>query len=238
MKKALIVCTLIFGLNTEAQINISKEITTNPTMYNVGFITLLAHYHEDGLRLNPLNATSQGDYRYNDTLPNFLSVDYKKELKNYYISYLAKSKKFEKAKLSESEQMSFAILKWECEINLEGLAFENYTPIDQMWSMNLMIGQLAGGSSAQPFKTIEDYDNWLKRLNDYVLWLKSAKSKMKAGIKAKNVLPKSLIKKVLPQLASVADAELESNLFYSPIHDFPSEFTRMFYDYYREREVL
>lgn len=225
MKKALIVCTLIFGLNTEAQINISKEITTNPTMYNVGFITLLAHYHEDGLRLNPLNATSQGDYRYNDTLPNFLSVDYKKELKNYYISYLAKSKKFEKAKLSESEQMSFAILKWECEINLEGLAFENYTPIDQMWSMNLMIGQLAGGSSAQPFKTIEDYDNWLKRLNDYVLWLKSAKSKMKAGIKAKNVLPKSLIKKVLPQLASVADAELESNLFYSPIHNFPSEFT-------------
>lgn len=225
MKKSLIILALITGLNTEAQINNNKEITTNPTVHNVGFITLLAHYYEDGLKLNPLSATSQGDYRYNDTLPNFLSADYKKELKNYYSSYLEKSKKFEKSQLSKSEKMSNAILKWECEINLEGLAFENYTPIDQMWSMNLMIGQLAGGSSAQPFKTVEDYDNWLKRLDDYVVWLKSAKSQMEAGIKVKNVLPKSLIKKVLPQLASVADTELESNLFYSPIQKFPNEFT-------------
>ena len=225
MKKILIIFILIFWLKTEAQINNNIEVMTNPTMHNVGFITLLAHFYEDGLKLNPLNATSQGDYRYNDTLPNFISADYKKELKNYYSSYLEKSKKFENAKLSESERMSYDILKWECEINLEGLVFENYTPIDQMWSLNLMIGQLAGGSSAQPFNTVEDYDNWLKRLDDYVLWLKSAKSQMKAGIKAKNVLPKSLIKKVLPQLASVADAELKSNLFYSPIHNFPNEFT-------------
>jgi len=225
MKKVLIVFTLFFGLKTEAQINNSIEITTKPTMHNVGFITLLAHYYEDGLKLNPLNATFQGDYRYNDTIPNFLSTDYKKELKNYYTSYLEKLKKFEKAQLSENERMSFAILTWECKINLESLSFENFTPIDQMWSMNLMIGQLAGGSSAQPFKTVEDYNNWLKRLDDYVVWLKSAKSQMEAGIKVKNVLPKSLIKKILPQLASVADAKLESNLFYSPIQNFPSGFT-------------
>ena len=225
MKNILIVFALLFGLKTEAQINNSKEITTNPTMHNVGFITLLTHYYEDGLKLNPLNATFQGDYRYNDILPNFLSSDYKKEMKNYYSSYLDKSKKFEKAKLSESERMSYAILKWECEINLESLEFENYTPIDQMWSMNLMIGQLAGGSSAQPFKTVEDYDNWLERLDDYVVWLKSTKTQMEVGMKAKNVLPKSLIIKVLPQLASVADTELESNLFYTPIHNFPIEFT-------------
>jgi uncharacterized protein (DUF885 family) len=93
--------------------------------------------------------------------------------------------------------------------------------------MNLMIGQLAGGTSAQPFKTVEDYDNWLKRLDDYVVWLKSAKSQMQAGIKAKNVLPKSLIKKILPQLASVASAELVNNLFYSPINQFPENFTNV-----------
>jgi uncharacterized protein (DUF885 family) len=196
-------------------------------MHNIGFLTMLNQYSEDGLKLNPLLATSQGDSRYNDTLPNFLSLEHKKELVNYYTGYLEKSKKFKNAKLSENEQMSNAILKWECEINLEGLAFENYTPIDQMWSMNLMIGQLAGGTSAQPFKTVEDYDNWLKRLDDYVVWLKSAKSQMQAGIKAKNVLPKSLIKKILPQLASVASAELVNNLFYSPINQFPENFTNV-----------
>lgn len=225
MKKLFILFALITGLNTEAQIKTNSEVTTNPTVHNIGFITLLSHYYEDGLKLNPLNATFQGDNRYNDTLPNFLSDDYKKELKNYYTSYLEKAEKFDSAQLSESEQISKSILKWECQVNLEGLTFEQYTPIDQMWSMNLMMGQLAGGTSAQPFKTTDDYVNWSKRLEDYVIWLQTAKSKMQEGIKAKNVLPKSLIKKVLPQLASVADAKLEDNLFYSPIKNFPAEFS-------------
>ena len=130
MKKVLIVFTLIFGLKTEAQINNSIEITTNPTMHNVGFITLLAHYYEDGLKLNPLNATFQGDYRYNDTIPNFLSTDYKKELKNYYTSYLEKLKKFEKAQLSENERMSFAILTWECKINSIPILHRQHLPAE------------------------------------------------------------------------------------------------------------
>ncbi|WP_324025755.1 DUF885 domain-containing protein [Maribacter sp. BPC-D8] len=225
MKKLIILLALTAGLHTQAQLTTNAEISTNPTIHNIGFITLLAHYYDDGLKLNPLNATSQGDNRYNDTLPNFLSDSYKKELVNYYQTYLEKAEKFDNAQLSESELMSKAILKWECEVNLEGLAFEQYTPIDQMWSTNLMMGQLAGGTSAQPFKTTDDYINWSKRLEDYEVWLHSAKSKMEAGIKAKNVLPKSLIKKVLPQLASVANTELEENLFYTPTKNFPADFS-------------
>lgn len=227
MKNIVFICALILGLGSFAQTKDNTKKIANPSMHNIGFSSLLSSYYEDGLKLNPLNATFQGDSRYNDTLPNFLSDAYKKELKNYYSGYLEKSKRFESAKLSESEHMSNAILKWECEINLEGLSFENYTPIDQMWSMNLMVGQLAGASSAQPFKSVEDYDNWLNRLEDYIIWLKSAKDKMEDGIKTKNVLPKSLITKVLPQLASVANANLESNLFYSPIKNFPEEFSEL-----------
>lgn len=225
MKNIVLTFTIIFGLTTQAQRVSNSDITTNPTTHNIGFTTLLARYYDDGLKLNPLNATFQGDNRYNDTLPNFLSDAYKEKLKDYYTSYLTLSKKFAKKKLSKTEKMSNAILQWECEINLEELSFEDYTPIDQMWSMNLMIGQLAGGTSAQPFNTVEDYNNWLKRLEDYVAWLKTAKTRMQDGIKAKNVLPKSLIAKVLPQLQSVLTKDIESNLFYSPILNFPSYFT-------------
>ncbi|WP_419212235.1 DUF885 domain-containing protein [Maribacter sp. X9] len=226
MKKIVLLCALISGFGSKAQTDEPNKMIANPTIINIGFNSLLMSYYEDGLKLNPLTATSQGDDRYNDTLPNFLSDAYREKLKNYYTNYLAKSKKFETAKLSQSEHMSNAILKWECEINLEGLSFENYTPIDQMWSMNLMIGQLAGASSSQPFKTVEDYDNWADRLEDYVVWLKSAKVKMEEGIEVKNVLPKSLIRKVLPQLASVANTDVNSNLFYSPIQKLPSDFSQ------------
>ena len=214
----LLFCGGFLAAQTEPQ-------SANANVYNIGFSALVRNYYEEGLQLNPLNATMQGDARYNDTLPNYLSDAYLKKLKNYYQSYLEKTKKFESSKLSESEQMSRDILKWECEVNLEGLEFENFTPIDQMWTMNLTIGQLAGGASAQPFKTVEDYRNWLARLEDYVVWLESAQIKMKKGIKKKNVLPKSLIKKVLPQLASVVNADLDVNLFYTPVKNFPESFS-------------
>jgi len=182
-------------------------------------------YHEDGLKLNPVSATFQGDTRYNDTLPNFLSEHFEKKLRAYFNNYKSKLADYEDASLSDSEKMSKAIMEWECDINLEGLSFADYTPIDQMWSMNLMIGQMASGASAQPFKTVEDYNNWLSRLEDYSEWLTSAKMKMEQGIKANQVLPKSLIKKVIPQLASVVDPKLEDNLFYSPIKNFPESFS-------------
>ncbi|WP_239540796.1 DUF885 domain-containing protein [Spongiivirga citrea] len=183
-------------------------------------------YYQDGLKLNPLNATFAGDNRYNDTLPNSLSKAHEQKVRTYYTTYREKLSHYDSTQaLSDSEQLTKAILHWDITINLEGLAFENYTPIDQMWSMNLMMGQLASGAGAQPFKTVKDYENWLSRLEDYTEWLASTKEKMEAGIANNHVLPKSLTKKVIPQLASVSDADLDSNLFMSPIKQFPNNFS-------------
>ena len=214
------VALCIIGCKTEPKDGGGADLSVNAS-----FDSLTESYYQEGLRLNPLSATFQGDDRYNDTIPNFLSDSYEKALKDYYTEYRAELADFTEDELSEDQKMTKAVLAWECDINLEGLEFEDYTPIDQMWSMNLMIGQLAGGTSAQPFKTVEDYDNWLSRLEDYGEWLGSAKIKMQEGVEAENVLPKSLIKKVLPQLASVTDAELRDNLFYSPIDSLPDNFS-------------
>ena len=115
---------------------------------------------------------------------------------------------------------------WECTRNLERLDFnEHLTPINQMWTLQLDIGQFAAGLSAQPFKTIKDYNNWLKRIDDYLLWLKSVEDRMREGIENGHVLPKSLIKKVIPQLEVILNPDLNLNLFYSPIRQFPSFFS-------------
>lgn len=219
MKKLLLAfaLTISFYSCKEEQKNVAE---TFPPIANV-----FEAYHEDGLKLNPISATFQGDTRYNDTLPNFLSSAYEKQLRTYFTNYKSKLADYTDADLSDSEKMSKAIMQWECDINLEGLGFADYTPLDQMWSINLMIGQLASGAGAQPFETVEDYNNWLSRLEDYSEWLTSAKTKMEEGIKANQVLPKSLIKKVIPQLASVVEPKLEDNLFYSPIKSFSESFS-------------
>jgi uncharacterized protein (DUF885 family) len=209
--------------------NESKEKANEKSNTNVSadFNKMLDNYYEDGLILNPINATFSGDSRYNDSFPNFLSDDYASDLKNYYTDYKNQVSKFADSTLTETEKMSKDVLLWECNINLETLQFKNrlYFPIDQMWTVNLMMGQLASGSSAQPFKTVEDYNNWLKRLDGYVVWMHSAESRMKEGMKQSYVLPKSLIVKVIPQLKAMTEPDLNKNLFYSPIKNFPDTFS-------------
>lgn len=223
--KKVILFSLFLIFFSSCKDKTKKEVVETPVVKNEAFATFLENYYQESLQLNPLNATSQGDNRYNDTLPNFLSDTYHQKLKKYYTHYLKKSNDFKSTELSSSEKLSKDILAWDCKINLETLTFEDYTPINQMWSMNLMIGQYASGASAQPFKNVEDYHNWLARLADYAVWLQTTKTKMEEGIKANHVLPKSLIKKVIPQLASVVNPELEDNLFYSPVKNFPEGFS-------------
>lgn len=191
------------------------------------FDTILHNYYEDGLKLNPISATTSGDMRYNDRFPDFLSQEYEDSLRNYYSKYRDKVNKINNEDLSDTEQMSKDILLWECNINLEAMEFKKskYMPIDQMWSVNLFIGQLASGSGAQPFKTVEDYENWLKRVEGYLTWMDSAEKNMREGMTKGYVLPASLIQKIIPQMESMTGSNAEEHLFYGPVNNFPDSFS-------------
>lgn len=204
-----------------------NDSTPKNEAMNTALNSILDNYYEEGLKLNPVNATFNGDNRYNDQFPDFLSDEYIGSLKNYYINFKEKAESISDSNLSDTDKMSKEILLWECNINLETLDFKNfeYFPIDQMWTVNLLMGQLASGSSAQSFKTVEDYEHWLKRVDGFVAWLKSAEVKMKKGMNEGYVLPKALVVKVLPQLKQMTVADMDKNLFYSPIKNIPDSFT-------------
>nr|BFF41458.1 DUF885 domain-containing protein [Tenacibaculum mesophilum] len=199
------------------------------------FNQLLKDYNEGKLQLNPVNATFAGDNRFNDQFPNTLSDEYQAKSKEFYKNYKTKLNNFKDTDLTESQQMSKAVLDWDCDMALAQASYKNdlLMPINQMWTINLTMGQLASGSSAQPFKKVEDYDNWLSRLNKYNTWLQSAKERMQQGIKEGYVLPKSLIKKVIPQFESLTVVKKSSeeiidfseHLFYSPINTLPADFS-------------
>lgn len=214
-----VLCVVISCKEDSKNANITS--TKNDT-----FMTLLDDYYEEGLKLNPISATFAGDNRYNDQLPNPLSDEHVAATKAYYTNFQERLNALDDSNFSDSQKMTKAILEWECDMNLKGFDFrQDLRPIDQMWSPHLMIGQLASGASAQPFETVEDYNNWLSRLDGYTEWLHSAKEKMKEGMKLGHVLPKPLIVKVLPQLQSGAIEDLDQHLFYSPIKSLPESFS-------------
>ena len=234
MKKILltVVATATFLVSCKQE---KKEAVSIPTPENTEFNQLLKDYNEGKLQLNPVSATFAGDNRFNDQFPNTLSDKYQAKSNEFFKNYKEKLNNFKDADLNESQQMSKAVLDWDCDMALAQASYKNdlLMPINQMWTINLTMGQLASGSSAQPFKTVEDYDNWLSRLDKYNTWLQSAKERMQQGMNEGYMLPKSLIKKVIPQFESLTIVktspegitDFSEHLFYSPINTLPADFS-------------
>ena len=97
---------------------------------------------------------------------NLLSDDFIVKEKKFYNKFINKMNLYDNSKLSNDELLSKNVLLWECKMNLERLQFpKDLMPVDQMWSFQLSMGQLASGMGAQPFKSFKDYTNWLVRID-------------------------------------------------------------------------
>ncbi|MDP3946499.1 MAG: DUF885 domain-containing protein [Lutibacter sp.] len=223
MKKIKILSLMLFFALLSCKNETAKVATKS---VNKPFNDFLDNYNEETYKLYPINATFEGDNRFNDKLPNYSSDEFLAEAITFYTKVKADLAQFNDADLSESEKLSKAVLAWESDIKLEGFKFrQELMPIDQFNSMTLTIGQLAGGTSAQPFKTVKDYDNWLKRLDSYVNNLESSEVKMIEGINKGYVLPKSLIIKIIPQFESLGKDDVENHVFYGPVKNIPETFS-------------
>jgi uncharacterized protein (DUF885 family) len=223
MKNIFIVgLTLLFFVCSCSSPNDTKITTTQA----VNLDSLVKNYHEERMKLFPLEATAAGDNRYNDLFPNSISQSYRNQLKAFYKKTLDALKKYDRNSLSENDQMNYDVLLWECNIAIEGDQFKSYLmPLNQFSSLPLYVGQLASGSSSQPFKTVKDYQDWLLRLNAYLEWCDTAIANMKVGIAQGYTIPKSLTLKTIPQFADLAKGPAENHLFYSPIKNFPGDFS-------------
>jgi len=184
------------------------------------------NYFEESLKLNPLNATYIGDNRYNDQLPNDGSAEFIAKDKAFYTKYLALVKHFNRQDLSEADQLSYDIFTYEAQLSLDGFAqhFE-YMPFNQFYALPLTMGQLGSGAGAQPFKTVKDYNDWLKRVSAFAIWADTAINNFNKGIKAGVVLPKALVTKMIPELEDLVVADPTKSLFYGPITNLPKDFS-------------
>ncbi|MBL7782563.1 MAG: DUF885 domain-containing protein [Saprospiraceae bacterium] len=182
-------------------------------------------FYRDRLAFYPLEATTQGVEGYNDQLPITVSDAYRRQLRDFYTRTQTALAQFKPDQLDASDRISYDILKWECEISIADLDFpDNYMSINQFWGMPLTLGQFGSGSGPQPFKTVADYDNWLKRMEKFTVWMDSALVYTRKGMDAGYVLPTSLIVKVIPQFKELVVSDPTKSLYYGPIVQMPASF--------------
>ena len=188
--------------------------------------TVLDNYWQERMQLFPMEATGYGDNRYNDRLTILIAGSFRDTLGKFYQKYLDEANKLDTAGMDVNDKISHRLLKYEMQMGIEGLKYPtHYMPISQFWSFTLELPQLGSGTGNQPFKTVQDYDNWLKRLAVFPAWTDTAIYNMRKGIATGWVLPRSLVVKILPQLKAVVVANDTSSIFYGPIKTMPATFT-------------
>ena len=186
---------------------------------------LYAQYWEELLELNPLAATFQGDNRYNDRMPNFLSEDYREKSRAFTQRWLETVEAVGSDGLEGQDLLSYQIFVRDAKNELAGERFPGWQqPINQFYNFASTAVQLGSGTGAQPFKTVEDYDNWRKRASQIPLLFDTAIANSRIGVENGVVQPRALMEKVIPQLDALIKDDAEHTLFWRPIETMPESF--------------
>ena len=188
--------------------------------------TLYEDWFEQDLLLNPLKATQIGDPRYNDRLPNQLSAEYREQGRVLNSDFLARAKALGDAGLQGQELLSFQLFVRELEGELEALQYPRHLmPLNQFYSFASQFAVLGSGATAQPFKTVQDYDHWLTRARAIPVVFDQAIANMREGMRQGITQPRVLMEKVLPQLDAQIVDYVEDSTYWGPIKNLPADFS-------------
>lgn len=227
MRKIVLGSLLCIGLATAFN---SCRKTDSPltkvTPKNIDSIA--ANYYEQYLKLYPLEATQQGDPRYNDQLPINIDKDFISGEVSFYTSVQKQLENVDYESLPDDKKVVYDVLDFTLKDKIGAYNFHpEYIPFTQFGGLPLTFPLLGSGEGSQPFETEKDYENWLKRMEKFPAWADAAVHNFNEGINAKIVLPKKLVIKMIPQMRAeeIITSDTEKNIFYGPLKKFPKEFS-------------
>ena len=215
--------------NNSTKNNNNVADTVGPSSFN----KILDDYYEQRMKLYPLEATQNGDNRYNDKLPINITEAFKDTLRNFYAHFQNAISGFDTLQLSENDLISYKIFSREMKMQLEALDLNilassevqnSYMPFQQFWGLPITMGQLGSGTGFQPFKTEKDYNDWLRRMKQFAVWCDSAIANFTKGMYANILLPKALVIKIIPQMQAMTVRDTAKNIFYGPVKNYPPGF--------------
>lgn len=183
---------------------------------------LFADYWEEQLQRNPLRATSVGDHRFNDRLPNTSAPEYRAESQRLAEAWLERARAVSAEGLDGQAPLSREVFIHMLERELAGYAFPSeLMPLNQFYNLAGQFAMLGSGQGNQPFRNAQDYDHWLARARQVPALLAQVQANLREGMAAGVTQPRVLIERVLPQLEALIKDDPTETLFWQPIANFP-----------------
>jgi len=185
---------------------------------------------EASLKRNPINALFRGDMRYADRLGDFITDQYYAAERAAAESDLAALRAIQRDQLNETDQLAYDVFEFNTKDTLRGLqpdmlALTAVRPINHFFGIHTFYPTFASGKGAAQFKTLEDYENNLKRHKDFVTFLDRAIGRFKEGEQSGVVDTKLTVRNMIEQLDNQLKLKPDDSPYMGPVKEFPAGFS-------------
>ncbi len=181
---------------------------------------------EANLRRNPLSALFRGDMRYADRFGDGITDEYYAAEKAAGENDLQVLHSIDRAALNPTDQLAYDVFEFTTQDTLRGyqpdlLALTEVRPMNHFFGFHTFYPTFASGKGAAPFKTVEDYENNLKRHKEFVIYLDRAIGRFREGEESGVVETKLTVRNMIEQLDTQIKQKVEQSPYYGPVQAVP-----------------
>jgi uncharacterized protein (DUF885 family) len=191
---------------------------------------LFAADDEASLQRNPLSAMFRGDMRYADRFGDYISDAYYANERKAAETNLEALKSIDRDRLNATDKIAYDVFKQNQTDALKGLSKEIMDltvvrPLNHFSGFHTFYPTFASGQGAAPFKTVQDYDNNLKRHKEFIILIDRSIDRFRQGMATGVFETKMTITNVIDQLNTQLAQKTEESPYYGPILKFPEGFS-------------
>ena len=181
---------------------------------------------EATLKRNPINALFRGDMRYADRLGDYITDEYYAAERAAAEADLAALAAIDRSKLDATDQLAYDTFEYTTKDALRGyqpdlLALTAVRPLNHFFGFHTFYPTFASGQGAAPFKTLEDYENNLKRHKEFVVLIDRAIGRFRQGQQSGVVETKMTVRNMIEQLDNQLKQPVEESSYFGPVKKFP-----------------
>jgi uncharacterized protein (DUF885 family) len=187
---------------------------------------LVQSYERETAPYYPFSASERGARQYDRVLANDIGAEYLSGLQEICTRYREDLHRLDASALAPKDRLTYDVFTYRLERCVESLAFPwQLLPVNQVgfsWPTRFPI--VGAGKGVHPFKTVRNYEDFLGRVDGFVVWMDTAVANLRIGMERRITLPRDLTLRVIPQLDARIVDDPRASLFYEPIKHFPVSF--------------
>lgn len=174
------------------------------------------------LREDPITASRMGEKGYADRLPGVSEKDRARRLRKEK-AFVTRLQQIDSAQLSASERVNRDLLTWVLKNSIEGnKLYLDRIPVNtfySFWSAAL------DASNGLNMPQVSDYEDYIKRIQDFGRYFDENLANMRAGIEDGFVLPKIVVEGIAPTVRAQVYQNPKQSSLYEPFKSLPENFS-------------